>query len=80
MVVPALGATSEHLTMYWGVAPDGDVRIVFEGGVFGLAFSLQSSGAKLTGTARTFWLGPGSRFPEQIAPAMLSRVSCNPEA
>jgi hypothetical protein len=79
MVVPVLGATSEHLTMYWGVASDGDVRIVFDG-VFGLAFSLQPSGAKLTGTARTFWRGPGSRFPEQIAPAMLSRVSCIPEA
>jgi hypothetical protein len=81
MVVPALGATAQHETMYWGITPDGEVRIVFESsGASGIVLSLRLLGPKLIGTARTFGRGGGNHLPEQSAPATLSSVSCFPSA
>jgi hypothetical protein len=76
MVVPALGATSQHEAMYWDVTADGEVQLVFTSGSEGITMLLRRTEAGLSGVARTFWVhGP---HPEQTTPVTLESVSCTP--
>jgi hypothetical protein len=73
IVVPILGATSQHQGIYWDVTPEHEVRVVFTNGFSGLTMSLRSTSAGLSGSATSFW---DSGRPSQSASVTAKRVAC----